>query len=141
MRSTYRDAFHISPFVLLICVYIAQSYLAFTFVIWVNMILDILYKERHFIKEGDLTFEFFLIKEMSSFLYLCASICSFVKKKFRVFVWALMAIVLIHMLWLISDSKPIKWNNDNAMFVIVQKKIYFPIPYKFINSRLSIKYV
>lgn len=65
----------------------------------------------------------------------------FCQKKFRVFVWALMAIVLIHMLWLISDSKPIKWNNDNAMFVIVQKKIYFPIPYKFINSRLSIKYV
>lgn len=49
------------------------------------MILDILYKERHFIKEGDLTFEFFLIKEMSSFLYLCASICSFVKKKIQSF--------------------------------------------------------
>lgn len=83
------------------------------------MILDIFYKERYFIKEGDLIFEFFLIKEMLLFLYLCVFICFFVKKKFRVFVWVLMVIVLIYMLWLILDSRFIKWNNDNVMFVIV----------------------
>lgn len=44
------------------------------------MIPDNLYKERHFKKEEDVTFDFF-IKEMSSFPYLYASCCSFGKKK------------------------------------------------------------
>lgn len=66
---------------------------------------------------------FLFHQKMSSFLYLYTSICSFCPKKNQCFCSVLMAVVRIQVLWLISD-KPIKWNNDNAMFVIVKKIIF-----------------